>query len=57
MYAERLVPRLHEAEDLQAMDMRSVPTAQKAKVAAAKIAAGKQIERLRAVLFPEDDDG
>lgn len=54
MYAERLMPRLDRAKDVEAIDMRSVDPTHKGRVGVAKVAAKSEIKLLREVLFLED---
>lgn len=55
LYVERLMPLFDDMKRVQATPLPKGPGYGEA--AMGKIAAGKAIELMRPVLFPEDDDG
>lgn len=58
MYAERLMPALERAREVQEIDVTpDMAASQRVRIAAAKKQAGSLIPAIRGVLFPEDDDG
>lgn len=51
------MPQLKAAEQLLGIDTTGMSASERMAVAPAKMGAGELVPRLRARLFPEDDDG
>lgn len=54
LYAERMMPQLEQAQEVQNANMAGLDAKTKGSVAAGKLRAGEVIPLYRAVLFPED---
>ena len=57
LFAEHIAPMLTNAEQVQNMPMTGVEPEQMRTLVPAKVAAANAIPALKALLWPEDDDG